>query len=170
MDKVITTTLLIIISMVMAIVLFNIAYPAIVEGGDAISSMASRAEDRMKTQITIIHATSELDSSGVWHDGNSIGEFEVFVWVKNVGATRITALDRMDVFFGPEGDFVRIPYQSAAGGPAPYWTAQVENDTQWSPTGTVRITLHYSGPLAQGRYYFKVTVPAGVSADYFWSM
>ncbi len=170
MDKVITTTLLIIVSTVMVIVLFNVAYPAIVEGGDAISSMASRAEDRLKTQITVIHAAGELDSSGVWYDGNSDGLFEVFVWVKNVGSTRVVALDRVDVFFGPEGDFARIPYQGTAGGALASWTAQVEDDTVWSPTGTLKITIRYASPLPQGRYFIKVTVPAGVSADYFWSM
>ncbi|MBI5958728.1 MAG: hypothetical protein HY866_08335 [Chloroflexi bacterium] len=170
MDKVITTTLLIIVSMVMVMVLFNVAYPAIVEGGDAISSMANRAEDRMKTQITIIHTAGELDSSGVWHDNNNTGDFEVFVWVKNVGASRIIALDRTDVFFGPDGNFTRIPHQSVAGGVLPYWTGQVEGETEWSPTGTVKITIRYPDALAPGRYFVKVTVPTGVSADYFWSM
>jgi hypothetical protein len=170
MDKVITTILLIIVSMVMVMVLFNVAYPAIVEGGDAISSMSSRAEDRMRTQITVIHTSGELDSNGVWHDSNGSGYFEVFVWVKNVGTSRIIALDQMDVFFGPDGNFIRIPHQSVAAGAQPYWTWQVEGGTDWSPTGTTKITIRYSAPLAQGRYYVKVTVPVGVSADYFWSM
>jgi archaellum component FlaG (FlaF/FlaG flagellin family) len=169
-DKVITTTLLIAVSMVMALVLFNIAYPAIVEGGDAISSMANRVEDRMKTQIAIIHTAGELDDSGAWQDTNGNGDFEVFIWVKNVGTTRILALERSDVFFGPEGNFVRIPHQSAAGGAYPYWTGQVEGDNTWSPTTTVKITIHFSAPLAPGRYFSKVTVLAGVSDDYIWSM
>lgn len=170
MDKVITTTLLIAVSMVMAMVLFNIAYPAIVEGGDAISSMANRADERMKTQITIIHAVSELDASGNWQDLNGSGDFEVIVWVKNVGTTRIIGLEQMDVFFGPEGNFTRIPHQSNAGGAMPYWTQQIEDGGDWTPTGTLRITIHYSSPLGTGRYFTKITVPAGISADYIWSM
>src|SRR5689334_10362309 len=114
MDKAITTALLIVISMIMALLLFNIAYPAIVQSGDAIASMASRASDRMDTQIRIIHAAGELDSSGWWQNSNGNSEFEVFVWVKNLGDTRISALNSLDVFFGPEGNFTRIPHQSVA--------------------------------------------------------
>ena len=59
MDKVITTAMLIVISMVMALMLFNIAYPAIIEGGDAIVSMAGRVEDRMRSQIAIHPVNAE---------------------------------------------------------------------------------------------------------------
>jgi hypothetical protein len=170
MDKVMTTTLLIIAGMVMALVLFNIAYPAIIEGGDAISSMANRADDRMKTQVMIIHASSERDANGVWQDTNGSGDFEVFIWVKNIGSNRIIGLEYVDVFFGPEGNFARIPYVSNANGSTPYWTEQIEGGDDWSPAGTLRITIHYSSPLNAGRYFTRVTVPAGVSDDYVWGM
>lgn len=170
MDKSITTALLIVISMVMALMLFNVAYPAVVQGGDAITGMAARTEDRMRSQIAIIHAAGELDSSGWWQDTNGSGDFEVFAWVKNIGDTRITALESTDVFFGPEGNFARIPHQSAAGGSFPYWSGQIENDTVWGPNATLRITVHYSAPLAAGRYFMKVTIPTGVSDEYTLSM
>ncbi|NDJ86935.1 MAG: hypothetical protein GYB66_13720 [Chloroflexi bacterium] len=167
MDKSITTALLIVISMIMALMLFNVAYPAIVEGGDAINSMANRTDERMKSQITFIHAAGELDSSGWWQDVNGNGTFEVMLWVKNIGASRIIALDNLDLFFGPEGNFVRIPHQSTAGGAYPYWTWQIESGTDWVPTATLRITIHYDVPLSQGRYFTKVTVPNGAAAEYF---
>ncbi len=167
MDKTITTALLIIISMVTALMLFNVAYPAIVEGGAAITSMVGRAEDRMRSQITIIHAGAELDSNGWWQDSNGNGQFEVFLWVKNVGDIRITALDSLDIFFGPEGNFARIPHQSVAGGGYPYWTWEVENASEWTPTATLRITVRYNFALSSGRYFAKVTTPAGVHDDYF---
>ncbi len=64
MDKTITTALLIVISMVTAVALFNAAYPAVIKGGDAITSMANRADDRMQSQIAIIHMAGEQDSQG----------------------------------------------------------------------------------------------------------
>ncbi|MBK9613759.1 hypothetical protein [Candidatus Amarobacter glycogenicus] len=41
----------------------------------------------------------ELDSSSWWQDTNGDGDFDVFAWVKNVGETRIVALEQTDVFF-----------------------------------------------------------------------
>lgn len=167
MDKIITTVLLIIVSMIMVILLFNAAYPAVIRGSEAITSMAARSDDRMKSQITVIHAAGELDNTGFWQDTNGDGQFEVFMWVKNIGSSRIIALEQSDVFFGPVGNFGRIPYDS---GTYPYWTGQLENATDWSPTATLKITIHYGVPLTTGRYFAKVTLPNGVSADYFMGM
>lgn len=162
--------MLIVISMIAALMLFNVVYPAVMQGGSAITSMAGRIDEQMQNQIVVIHAAGELDKTGWWQDANGNGDFEVFVWVKNVGSLRITALDRMDVFFGPDGNFSRIPYQTDAGGSYPYWTAQVENAAEWLPSATLKITIHYVSPLSTGRYYFKATTPDGVSSDYFLSM
>lgn len=170
MDKAITTALLIVVSMVMALMLFNVAYPAITQGGDAIAGMADQADEQMRSQISVIHAAAELDSIGAWQDSNSNGNFDVFVWVKNLGDSRIIALDDMDVFFGPEGNFTRIPYKDDAGGSFPNWTYQLENISEWNPTGTLRIVIHYNSALSSGRYFARVITPIGVSADYFLGM
>jgi hypothetical protein len=137
------------------------------QGGEAITSMTNQADERMRSQVEVIHAAGELDGSGVWQDTNSNGQFETFVWVKNIGDSRIIAFERMDVFFGPEGNFTRIPHQSQAGSSYPYWTGQVENDAEWNPTATLQIAIHDGSALASGRYFVKVVVPSGVSADYF---
>ncbi|MCA9969373.1 MAG: hypothetical protein KC425_04110 [Anaerolineales bacterium] len=170
MDKAIITTLLIVISMVTGVLLFNAAYPAVIESSDAMASMTNRADERLQSQIAIIHATGELDSTGWWQDTNSNGQFDVFVWVKNVGSTRITAIEQTDLFFGPEGNFTRIPHQSQAGGAYPNWDWQVENAADWSPTATLKITIHYGAPLATGRYFLKTTTPNAISDDHFFSM
>jgi hypothetical protein len=166
MDKTITTAMLIVISMITALLLFNIAYPAILQGGDAMTSMAYGITDRMKSQVSIIHASSELPS-GDWQITNTVGEFDVSVWVKNTGSSRVAAIERLDVFFGPEGNFARVPHQSQAGGSFPYWTATVTSGSDWDPTGTLLVSIHYSSALANGRYFVKVTLPTGVSSDYY---
>jgi hypothetical protein len=167
MDKIITTALLIVVSMIMAVSLFNVAYPAIVEGGDAIASMTNRANERIRSQIMVIYATAE------WQDGapvdlNASGDIEAFVWVKNVGDTRLAAVERVDVFFGQEGNFARIPHasESASG---TYWQASLDNATEWTPTATLRITIH-NAPLQAGRQFVKIVAPNGVSDEYFWSL
>jgi archaellum component FlaG (FlaF/FlaG flagellin family) len=169
MDKTITTALLIVISMIMVVLLFNAAYPAILQGSDAITNMTDRAEERMKTEISVIHAAGELDADGFWANTNGNSSFEVFVWVKNVGSTRLTAVEQSDVFFGREGNFARIPY-SAGGGSYPYWSWELENATAWTPTATLKITIHYGVPQSPGRYFIKVILPSGVSSDYFLGM
>lgn len=166
MDKVITTALFIVISMILAIMLFNMAYPAIQQGGDAVTSMAYNVSDRMRYQIAAIHASAEY-ANGTWWDANGNGQFEVSAWVKNTGEARVVGLEQLDVFFGPEGNFARIPSQAAAGGTFPYWTAQVENASDWDPTTTLRITIHYQMAVASGRYFLKVTLPNGVSSEYY---
>lgn len=165
MDKVISTVLLIVISMILAMLLFNAAYPAVIRSSDAIVGMADRADDRMKSQISIIHGSGELDSTGFWQDTNGDGQFEVFLWVKNIGTSRLIALEQADLFFGLEGNFGRIPYNNT--GSYPYWTWSIENGAEWIPTTTLRITIHYGVPLTTGRYFAKFTLANGVSSDYF---
>jgi hypothetical protein len=167
MDKTITTVLLIAISTILVLMLFNIAYPAIIRGGDAIAGMADNASERMRTRIDIVHMSAELDETGWWHDTNGNGRFDVFSWIKNTGDVRLIALDRIDVFFGPEGAFTRIPNQSEANGSLPSWSWRVTNDTEWVPTGTLEIAISHQIPLSTGHYFMKVILPNGISSEYF---
>jgi hypothetical protein len=170
MDKAITTAMLIVISMVMAMLLFNTAYPAVISGGEAITRMADRTSQQMQSQIEIIHGTGELDGSGFWQDINSNSQFEVFLWVKNVGETRLNPPEESDLFFGAEGNFVRIPYSADGSSGYPFWSLQIENADQWTPNATLKITIHYAMPLTSGRYFAKLSAPGGATADYFMGM
>lgn len=167
MDKVITTALLIVIGMVLAVSLFNATYPAVLDSGQAISDMADRTDDRLRSQIEIIHVAGEMNSSGWWQDVNGNGYFDVFVWVKNVGSTRLFPIESVDIFFGPEGNFERIPEARQAGVTYPRWVGQVENASDWTPTATLKFTISYALPLPADRYLIKVTAPNGVSDEDF---
>lgn len=155
-------------------------FPAIGRSSSAVVSAAGKVDDRIKSQISIIHATGELDSSQVWQDTDSDGDFDVFLWVKNVGSMDIVAIEEVDVFFGTQGDFSRIPYVDDAGGGSPNWTYAIENDTNWKPTATLKISIHYTAtctpapcspaPLASDTYFVKVTVANGVSDEHFFSI
>ena len=152
MDKVIVTAFLVIAGVITAVAVFNTVYPAAIQSGDAMTQRGRRIEERLKSQIEIIHATA---------DGSN-----ALVWVKNLGSLRISAIEGCDVFFGPEGDFSRIPYGQGAGNP--YWTWKVEDGSYWDPTMTLQITVINSS-LLEGRYFIKVTAPNGVSDEYFFS-
>lgn len=170
MDKTIVTGFMVIISVIASVMLFNAVYPAIVQSADSMVTMKSQLDDRMKTQVQLIHASGELNSGGAWQDVNGDGHFNVFLWIKNVGSSRVSAINRVDVFFGPEGDFARIPHQSNAGGSYPYWTYNIENDAEWNPTATLEITVHFSSILAPGRYFIKVVAPNGVEDEIFMGL
>lgn len=151
MDKAMTTVFMIIASVVCSILVFNSLYPAVIRSADAMTNMTIRVDDRLKSQIEIIHATGDAASD------------EAYVWVKNIGSLRIIPVERCDIFFGPEGNFARIPYGSGD----PYWTYEVENDDEWRPTATLKITI-FDTISADTRYFVKVSIPNGISdEDYF---
>jgi hypothetical protein len=152
LDKIIVTALLTIAGVVTAVLLFNTIYPAAIESGTAMTGMERRIDERLKSQIEIIHATP-------------ISTTNAYVWVKNVGSVRIKAIERCDVFFGPEGNFARIPYDE---GPK-FWVYELEgNDTEWDPTATLKITIYW-GATVSGRHFFKMVLPNGVSDEYYFS-
>jgi len=157
LDKAIITALMIIAGVVVTVSLFNVVYPAVARSGDAMVSMERRIDERMKSQIEIIHATG--------NDGDS----DVSVWVKNVGSLRIAAIDRCDVFFGLEGDFARIPYGQCID--CPYWDYELENGTEWDPSATLKIRIRYGGTYpSSGRSFLRVVAPNGISDQFYFTV
>jgi hypothetical protein len=163
MENTIVTTFLIIVSVILVVVAFNAVYPAAISSADAVRSAQNRLSSRLKTDITIIHVTSELDRFGAWQDVNGDGEFSVFIWIKNTGDLRIAALEACDLFLGPEGAFERIAHESQALGDQPYWAHHVENGAHWDPTRTLKITVSYPNPLSSDRYDIRFALPNGVA-------
>lgn len=156
MDKTIITSFLIIAGIVCAVIIFNALYPAVTQSSAAMVAMQGRIDDRLKSQIEIIHAVAD-----------GMVTKRALIWVKNVGSTSIRPIERCDVFFGPEGHFVHIPYNT---GIAPQWTYALENDDAWKPTATLRITIDVAEDLVDDtRYYVKISLPNGVSDDYYFT-
>ncbi len=170
MEKTITTTFMIIISVISAVLVFNAILPAVTSSRDAMVTMRGRLNERIKSKITVIHATGELDQDALWQDTNGNGNFDIFAWVKNIGAVRIPAVDSLDLFFGPEGNYVRIPSKDEAAGSFPYWEWTVENDSSWNPSATLQITIRFAATLSSGRYLLKVVLANGVSDEYIFSL
>jgi hypothetical protein len=152
-DKIFVTALLSIAGIISAIAVFNTLYPAITQSSDTMVSMERRIDQRMKSQVEIIQATKTAAGT-------------VQVWVKNVGDARIAPPESSDIFFGPQGNFTRIPYNVGS----PKWDYSIENDTQWNPRATLRITIYDYVPLTAGtRYFVKITLLTGVSTEYYFS-
>lgn len=147
------------IAAIIAIVaVVNAVLPSVARTSGALISASNVVEDRIASQVEIVHATGQ--------DGDPDAD----IWVKNTGAATIDGLDRVDVFFGPDGNFQRIP----AGDPgcsAPCWEYSIENSTSWEPTATLRITVHAAANLASGTtYYVKVVTPNGIPDSKFFTV
>jgi flagellar protein FlaG len=151
--------MLTIASIVAIVAVINSVLPSVGRTSGALTSASSVVEDRISSQIEIVHATGQ--------NGNP----DAKVWVKNIGSAAVDPLSRVDVFFGPTGDFQRIP-QGDAGCTAPCWEYVLENGTgTWEQTSTLRITIHNVSNLATGTtYYVKVVTPNGISDSKFFTV
>jgi flagellar protein FlaG len=150
--------MLTIAAIVAIVAVVNAVLPSVSRTSGALISASSVVEDRISSQIEIVHATG-MDADP-----------DAEVWVKNTGSSTIGAIDRVDVFFGPDGDFQRIP-QGGVGCPAPCWEYEVENASSWEPTATLHITIHAEDDLATGTtYYVKVVTPNGIANSKFFTV
>ncbi|MCS7206872.1 MAG: flagellin [Dehalococcoidia bacterium] len=169
MDKAISTVLLIIAGVIATLVVMRSVYPAVVRGGNAIINVAQQMNERIETHISIVFATGELDSGGTWQDTDGDGLFDVTLWVKNVGSSRILGITDVDVFYGRPGSFLRVPYVGDAGGAFPSWSYTLENDTEWKSMATLKISIHFAEPQPSGTYLVKVITPTGAHAEQWFS-
>jgi archaellum component FlaG (FlaF/FlaG flagellin family) len=127
--------------------------------------------ERMRSQVEIIHAAGELDEDGNWQDTNSNSYFDVFVWVKNIGAEAVDDVGRCDIFInGDQTVWAWIPHVDYAEGAFPQWDYVIENGSEWSTATTLKIEVIYETALSSGEYRLRVLIPNGVSDDYYFSM
>ena len=154
MDKVITSALLIIASVVAAMALINAVIPAMSQSSGALLQANSAAADRIRTDIEIVHVAS--DTSGGSED-------QIVVWVKSVGPNKIVLIENTDVFLTMPSTVKRLTYD--AGGAVESWNYTVENGTDWTQSVTVKLTLHLTdASVVAGAYSITVAVYNSVSA------
>lgn len=170
MDKVLSTILLVIASLVCVVLAINVIYPATSISSSALSSISMQMGDRIKSQMAIVHATGELDQDGVWQDTNLDGDFDIFIWVKNIGAIPVDNAENSDLFIGSDGDWLRVLHEDWAGEATESWNYTIENGTEWGQETTMLIEVSYDTPLSSGDYSIKLIIPNGISDEYYFSM
>ena len=170
MDKAIITILLTIAGIVAASMAISAINPTIQHTNSSLVMAADKMNNRIQSQIEIIHATGELNSAGVWQDSDSDGRFDVFVWVKNVGTARILDEKESDLFFGTVGNISRIPNINYATSTYPHWSNTYETGSEWGQTNTIKISIEYTSTQSQGTYYIKFSIPNSVIDEYTFSM
>ena len=152
--------------------ILNAVLPALSRSSGAVITSSAKVDDRLKSDIEIVHVVGELDSAGAFQDTNADGLFDVFLWVKNVGLTRIDSIPQADVFLGKIGNFPRIAHESELqAGQYPRWGYAIEgNATEWGPKITLKITVTWDSTQSAGNYDVKVIIPNGVTDEQFFSM
>ena len=154
MDKVITSGLLIIASVVAAIALINAVIPAVSDSSSALTAANASAADRIRTDIEIVHVAS---------DAGVASEDQILVWVKNIGPKKIPLIEASDIFLTTPTTIKRLSHGSGSG--AEYWDYVVENGTDWTQAVTVKMTLHLTDDsVTSGSYTVSVAVYNSVSA------
>ncbi len=134
-------------------VVANMLIPAVGRSGSVMVGAVDLSSYRRNTLIDVVETWGEIDDT------------QVEVWVKNVGSSRIIAVERSDVFFGPATNVQGIPY-GGTGCAAPCWSYALENDVEWNPTATLHLTLQLSSPLVfRTSYTFKMVAPNGVEVS-----
>lgn len=164
MEKVITTMLLLIAAIVATVVVVNAVLPSIQRTSNDIVAASDVVGTRLRTDVKIV------ETSGV------AGDDYLQIWAKNVGASAISSLDKIDVFFGETNDFGRITYDEDPTCPNPSppprtencWQYVLENDTKWAPFATLRITVYLvPGDVLQAgtEYVSTIVLPNGITAS-----
>ena len=162
MDKVIASMLLIIASIVATVVVVNAVLPAIQRTSSDIATASDVVGTRLRSDVRIV------ETAGV------VGEDYVQIWAKNVGASTIPSLEKIDVFFGETDDFERIGYDSEDTCPNPSppprsencWQYALENDEEWAPYATLRITVYLTYDLETDKDYVStIVLPNGLIAS-----
>ncbi len=148
MEKVITTAMLVIASLIAAIALINAVMPATGKSASALATANSEAAKRIKTDIDVIYAT-----------GNTSGT--ITIWVKNVGTQVIKSVKDSDIIIIKPNAVSRLPYVSGCSSEC--WDFTLEDSaTAWSTTVTVKFTV--TTAVATGSSSVSVAAPNGVTA------
>lgn len=157
----ISSAIIMIASVICAATFAAAVFPAIIGASAPVIASTDTLNDRIQTDIKIIHEANNADGS------------EGYIWVKNVGNNRIHSnlIEDSDLFFGEEGDFMRIAYNGTIA-TSPSWNYQIENtgNTRWEQGETIRITVNMSSdPITSGEEYFvSFILYNGISDnDYF---
>jgi hypothetical protein len=159
MEKVITTALLIIASVIGAIALTNAYLPAVSRSSGAILVSSAGVAERVKTDVAIVFATGVTSAT------------EVRFWAKNVGVQEVKAIDKGDLFLTTPSEIKRIAYNASCASAAPEcWSYTLEGGAaSWVQATTIKVTVRLN-TLPAGQYTIKFVVPNGVSAEKVFSV
>jgi archaellum component FlaF (FlaF/FlaG flagellin family) len=157
-ESVITVSLITIACVICATMLIAAIYPAMNRASSSVTATTDQLGDRIETSIEIIEKAKDSSDSS-----------KCYVWVKNIGSSRIAKIDTSDIFFGETGAFQRLTYSDPLSGKS--WNYDImggDGDDRWDPKETLRITIENVDTINAGEgheYFVKLTLYNGESAE-----
>jgi len=158
MAKEVIVTAILIISSVVAVVAFvNAIIPSVYDLSYSYKSLAANTEDQFKTAIEIIFVYPEPETEP--------GEYNVYVWIKNVGSTNIplSQLNKSDIFVLSPSNYSNPGFESDS---LPSWnyTLVNKNGDTWNRGETLKASIHFDD-LTSNTYQITFFLYNGVSAS-----
>ncbi|UUX91818.1 flagellin [Methanoplanus endosymbiosus] len=152
------TAIFLITAIVAAAVLVNAFFPVIYQATSTFSDSSQSADERMRTEIKIINTFGVNPTAKIW--------------IKNIGSARVAKsnLDMSDVFFGEEGDYDILIFNSdgtPADGEWSYSVIETTENNYWDQRETLEIEINSASiPAGEGNYlYFQLALPNGVTVS-----
>ena len=153
-------------AVVAAVMVINTMIPVLGSSGSSVLSSSGAAAEQIKTDVEIIAV----------HSVTSSGTSTISLWIKNVGAVEVLAIDLSDVFV-QEGNttFARYSYDPGAAEAltAGEWTYEIQDAaTSWIPRATIKVTIEFSGEMgvASRDYIVQFTTNNGIIDEETFSL
>jgi len=147
-SEAISSSIMIIGAVLGAAVLITAILPAIFSAGDTFGTVSSSAEQKLKTDFRIVNTYAIDNSPDV-----------VKVWLKNVGANRISVseIQNSDVFFGVNNQVSQKSYSSGFT-----YSLKGTADGYWDIGETLEITIVTPSISSGNQIYFSFALPNSV--------
>lgn len=144
MDKVLTTVLLTIASLVTAGMLASAMIPTVSRTLGSMAVTSNVITQRIQTDMAVEYIVQNTSTN------------TLYLWVKNTGSNIIQPVEQMDVILAGNGLYQRITYGNGNG----QWQFTLDQST-WLPNSTCSITVS-NLTLASGQYTLTLTTPNGI--------
>lgn len=148
-SEAISSSIMIIGAVLGAAVLITAILPAIFSAGDTFGTVSSSAEQKLRTDFRIVNTYAYVDTPDV-----------VKVWLKNVGANRISIYDIQlsDVFFGVNNQISQRSYDTG-------FTYELKGSLvngYWDIGETLEISVVNPEISSNDQIYFSFALPNSV--------
>lgn len=153
-SEAISSSIMIIGAVLGAAVLITAILPAIFSAGDTFGTVSSSAEQKLRTDFRIVNTYAYNDAGGD----------DVIVWLKNVGANRISIAEikSSDVFYGVNNQVSQLSNDQTGSTGFKYEEKGTENG-YWDIGETLEITIDVPGDFSSGdQIYFSFALPNSI--------
>jgi len=151
--------ILIIASVVIATSIAGVVMSQVGVFESTFTATSENQKDIMLTKVKIVYATNTTDNN-------------ISIWVKNIGINPITAVNKLDVYYGEIDQVINIPYEE---GCLPTclddrWDYDNKPNPFWQIMDTFSLNITDDDLQKDVTYVVTVTTPNGVTDEHIFSL